>query len=330
MRLWVYWVYAWPLVRRHVVGSEAGAEGDEDAVPGRIRAVVAAVEDGVHRGALVVERVAAERVHEQAVRLPGGENHVVRLLRGRGECLPLEPVGPVRIVRRREREIVAIERAAVQVVVNRRDPVDHLARVRANVHEVANPRAVGDLDLPREMALPGHALREPFAVHVERRQADSQGLRAAARFGDRGARDRRGALGAPRRNRAHRDVGDGRAGHRLELMPGVEVGLDRAGEHRDGSVELFPGQMRLAQTVRRRRPEAERCRIADADERAEIAEERRRLPLLLQWRWRGAAGQAAPRSGLQPHESRGARGFVRRHHGCASGCGLEPLLRRSA
>ena len=80
-----------PLVAGHVVGGDPGAKGDERPVPGRVRAAVAPVENGVHDGAGAVEGVAPEGMLIEVVCLLGSQDHVVGFARRGRECLSLPP-----------------------------------------------------------------------------------------------------------------------------------------------------------------------------------------------------------------------------------------------
>ena len=171
------------------------------------------------------------------------------------------------------------------------DAVDDLPAVSVDVDEVADLRAVGDLDLPREVVLARDALREPFPEHVQRGRAGPQRVDVATLRDDRSSSHARGALAAPGRGLADGDVGDGRAGDRLELVRGVEVRLDRAREDGDRSVELLPREVRVAESVRLGLREAERRGVVDPDRQAVRSEERHRLALLLFGRPRGGVAE---------------------------------------
>ncbi len=298
-----------PLVAGDVVGGEAWAERDEDAVPGSVRALVAAVEDRVHGRAVAVERVAAEGVLEVVVGLFRRLDHVVGFDGARWEGVALHPERRIGVARRHVRQVGAVVGAAVQVVGDATDLVDVLAGVRVHVHELTNcSLAVSDLDFPRKVVLAGDALHQALAEDHEAVAAGGSILRClvGCDLADRDLRDR---LEAARRRGADAEVGHEHAVHRAQLAADG-VGTHFGAEHRQAVVDLAVDEMAAAVLVVEGAHQRQLGRgVADAECGTVRLEEigRSLFSRGLQCGWRGLGGG---RCRGEPHEPSAAGGAV--------------------
>ena len=131
------------------------------------------------------------------------------------------------------------------------DLVDELARVGVDVDELAHVGAVSDFHLPRQVVRAGDALGQAFAEDEERRARH----RELARLPEIGLhlRHRRLArlLGGTTGVGVDEDLGHEGAVHGHELVRGVEVRPQLAGEDRQAAVDLPVGDVGAALAVLR-------------------------------------------------------------------------------
>ena len=291
-----------PLVAGHVVGREAGAERDERPVPRGIGAAVAAVEDRVHDRAGAVERVAAEGLEEEVVRLLRRDDHVVGFRRDRRERVALFPVRRGRVRRRNSVEVLSVVRPAVQIVHDAGEPVDGLARVRIHEDELADVRAVADLDLPGQVALALDALEETRAVDREH-AGPGEDLSAFVLARDERDRHRSRLGGAAARDGVHADARHEVAVDGDEPSVALEVGADHAREDGHAPVRLLVRQVVLAELVGALSHEGELgVDVLQAEHPGVLREERPRLA-----RVRQPGSPPSGRRGNRPGSPRSSR-----------------------
>ncbi len=315
-----------PLVRRDVIGCRAGAKRDVHTVPGCVRATVATVEDGIHRGAVAIVRIAAEAFLEQVVDLRRGLDHVVGFCGSRGETLTLNPERIGRIVRVGRDGSLPIECAAVLGVVDTVELLDDLARVGVNEHELPHVDAIAHFDQPSQAVGALDALGQAFAI--DRQRGRTRPDLDPGRLGQVGLHTghrRSGRFGGRARGRGFDiDARDEGATDGNQVARCVEMRFQLCAENRHALIDLLVADVRAALAVFRGGTlDQLGCGVGDAEEAAVVREELNCAGLLD--RITGCGHSALGLEGCETaarrdaHEAGRARGPVDGYLGAAAG-----------